>query len=77
MYHQKFWGFYIYVYRPRLLSQQMNDPANAMCTWSLMTSERLLGYPRRGYSPEIRADVLFAMLFKCPFPRSFRSKEIP
>jgi hypothetical protein len=55
----------------------MDELVHVMCTYSLMTSEGLLGYPRRGHSSEILADVLFAMLLKYLFPRSFRSKEIP
>jgi hypothetical protein len=41
-----------------------------------MTSERLLVYSRRGYSSEILAEVLYVMLSKYLFPRTFPSKEI-
>jgi hypothetical protein len=50
---------------------------HVMHSWSLVTGEMLLWYPRKLYSYEILPSVLLFMLFVCSLQRDVWAKVIP
>jgi hypothetical protein len=74
--HVQFFGFWVCVHRPQTSRpHQLTGLMLVAFSWSLMTCERSLWYPR--YSPEILASVLLAVLLACSFQRSVRSEVTP